>query len=264
MLLRRGPGDPSKRRHGVDGLAHGLTPSAVLSSLPRDRLELGDRGVPGGVRLGDLDVRLGDALEHGVEVRHGEAVEADVPDPGAQVAPDVELVPVVSALAQCLFAGEPQVEPLGDGHVLRERLASAELALGLVVVGDRFLGRAHAFEQVADTGATVLVVLVGDVQQGANLVEVSLRIGLRVVSGAAEESAVAVLGRGQFLPDRPHAVGALLELGAGTAQRLTGLVAAVAAFRRCAFRGHSMPFGVDLVGVVEQAEPLQVLAQLGG
>ncbi|GFH36748.1 hypothetical protein SCWH03_29810 [Streptomyces pacificus] len=74
----------------------------------------------------NVGVGLGDAGEHLVEVLHREAVEADVPDPGFQVAPDVDLVPGFSALAECLLSGELHVEPLGDRHVLSQRLPVAK------------------------------------------------------------------------------------------------------------------------------------------
>ncbi|MFJ8334554.1 hypothetical protein [Streptomyces sp. NPDC094437] len=120
VVLRRDSRDAPERVHRVDGLFQRLAAAPVLNSLPGDELQLVQRGAAQNVRVVDLDVRLGDAGEHLVEVRHGEPVEPDVPDPRYEVYADIGVVPVLAAGAQPLLSGEPLFEPLADGDVLSE------------------------------------------------------------------------------------------------------------------------------------------------
>jgi hypothetical protein len=90
-------------------------------------------------------------------------------------------------------------------------LAVSEIPANILDGGDGLTGRGDVFQQVPETLATVYVVGIGDGEQGANQIKVTLRLGGQRVAGAAEGAPPVRAGR-KFLAHTPGAVTTLVEL----------------------------------------------------
>lgn len=257
-----GTNDPAVRLHLGDGRLHRLAAGAVIAALPRNPGELLDRLAAGEVRLGYLDVGLGDGLEHLREVGDAEAVKPHVADARLQVDADVALVAADGALA-ALLSGQPHVQPVADGEPARQVDPVAEATPGgLDVWQGRLLGR-DGLQERGDGGQPLRIVGFGEAEEGADVVEVALGVLERVVAGAAEGAAGAILARREFLADGVGAVLAGGELRAVLAERLAGLgVAAVAAAVGGAFQRRSS--GVVSVSGSGGSTSLRAAGRSGG
>ncbi len=211
-LARRRPDNAAVRLHIGDGRLHRLTASAWLASLPRDPGQLFECLAPSGVALVDLDVVVGDGLQHLREVGDTESVKSRVPDPRFEVDADVALVAADGALSP-LLTGQPHVQPLTDGEPADQVQAVAEAAPGRLDVRQRRLLGGHGPQKVRDPGQGLGIVGLHEPQEGPHVVEIGLSLLEGLVAGAAEGAAGVVLTRGKLLG---YGVGAVLvggELG---------------------------------------------------
>ncbi|MEU8550252.1 hypothetical protein AB0C81_25240 [Streptomyces roseoverticillatus] len=167
-------------------------------------------------------VLVGDRVEHLDQVPDVQPVEPQVADARLEVHTDVRRVPVGRRLPD-LLRGHPVVEPLAHGDVGGEGLSGAELAPGLFEVGQRrFVGR-HLLQQLGYSVLPLGVVGIGQGEQGAHFVEVGLGLVLGVVPAPGERAPLAVGPCRQLLPEGVRAVPLLLQLRAGSAERLARL-----------------------------------------
>ncbi|MEU6339893.1 hypothetical protein ABZ883_02945 [Streptomyces sp. NPDC046977] len=109
----------------------------------------------------DHFVFIADALEHLLHVTDVQAVQPEMPDAGPQMHLHVAAVAVCRGRARLLRC-EPGIQPFAHGHFRPEVDAAAQLALGLVHVGDRQLLRRNLLQQFGNALVALGVALVGD------------------------------------------------------------------------------------------------------
>lgn len=109
-----------------------------------------------------------------------------------EVAADVFGVLAAGGVGEVAFAGEPLVEPFGDGGLTDQPGTGLQGAADGVGVGEVSVGGDGVFDQVAEFDAAGGVAAVGDGQQGVEVQQGGGGVVLVEVAGVAQGASGAV------------------------------------------------------------------------